>query len=237
MSDTLSDILVADYFNQVKYHLPISKRSDNVSIQNWMRNAMSRYNKLYVDYSLGIFDTTEEFDFYNLASLLNVRGLNTIAETRWAKVAPASFYTAKITSCRLKEVTPNDLVLPIGVSYIQDVPITVIDSKSVNGTVPSGNSGIVGLLGGRSILSALTLDMTGTGFSFSDVIEITAIYTFYRNVIYPNFSDATDTIDILKKDTELVANYVVEEAYSPNKAPIGVSQAIQDREFNLIYGS
>lgn len=235
---SLSDILATDYFSQVKYHLPISKRSSNDSIEIWIKNSLSRYSKLFIDNNLGIYDDTQIADFYNINSLLNIRALNTIAETRWCSIVPVSFYCAKLTSCRLKDIIPTDTVLPVGVAYVDDIPITVTQhSQDVNGQVPSANTGLVGLLGGRKFMTALTLNMTDTGFTFSDIIQINAVFTYYRNVEYPDFSvGSADFIDILKKDAELVANYVVEEAYMPNKAPLPVAQAIQDREFQIIYG-
>lgn len=237
MNEPLSDITVANFFNQVKYHLPISKRGDSVAIENWINNALSRYSKIYIDNAKGGYDVTEVYDFYNTENIaLNVRGLNTTAETRWCLLQPPSLYLTRLDSCMLQIITPDDLVLPVGVLYVQDIPISIARSLDVNVQIPSGNSGAVALVGGRQLLSVLTLDMTGTGYSFSNIIQITALYTGYRNIIMPNWAGHTkQTIDVFDKDIELICNYVVQEAYLPNKAPISVEQRIRDAEFQIIY--
>lgn len=232
----LSDILQTDFLNQAKYHLPLSKR-DETSIKIWIKNAISRYSKIYIDNNKGVYDVTEQYDFYNVANeQVNVRGLDTDEETRWCVLAPVNLYLNKLTSCMLQAIIPADVILPTNVEYIQDMPVTIVDSRVVNVTTPTANSGAVALLGGRKLMSALTLDNTGS--RFADIAQITALYTGYRNPVYPDWSeDSSYRMDILVKDVELICNYIVQEAYLPNKAPIGVEQRIQDAEYQIIYGS
>lgn len=234
----LSDIPQTDFYNQVKYHLPISKRIDETAIQNWIKNAMSRYSKIYIDNSKGAYDVIEEYDFYNTESIaINIRELGGEVETRWCLLQPSGLYLNKLKSCMLKTIVPDDLILPVGVAYVQDVPIAIFDSRDVNTTVPDANTGGVALVSGRQIMSVLSIDDTGT--PFSNIIQITALYAGYRNIVYPNWSSIIEgyTMDILKKDVELVCNYVVQEAYLPNKAPLGVETQIRDSEYQIIYGS
>lgn len=229
MSTPISNITITAFFDIVKNSLPRHIVVNDTKLQQVISNALTRYNAFYVDNDLGVFDDVVVIDFFNASDndFINSRDL-----TRWVGISPTNFRASKLISCMLKEANPDLVEYPAGIAYIQDIPISISDSGTVNTSVPSENTGLCSLREDAKLFNVLTL---GEDNSWTNLHSITALLSFYRPPILPNWTSEEDqNIDVLSKDFNLVTNYVIENLLRQN-TPLNVRQAIQQKEAELLY--
>jgi len=231
MSTPVSNISSTDFLNLIKSSLPLRKQSDETAIKRWINLALSRLNAYYINNDKGVYNVIEEFDFYNSASgIINIKD-----NTRWCQILPSGFYGRKLNSCMLQSASPVGSPLPPAIAYLQDISIGILDSKDINTTVPSANKGNMSLVQGTGFYNSLTLDDTNN--TWQNIMIITAIVDYYRNIIFPEYIDATEKIDVQVADFELVSAYVNEFASRPSIPDSFILKTIQDREFQIKYGT
>ena len=231
MSTPVSNISSTDFFNLIKNALPLRKQSDDNTVKRWLNLALSRLNAFYVNNDKGVYNAIGDFDFYNSASAL----INIKDETRWCQIIPTGFYARKLNSCMLKSASPVASPLPPAIAYLQDIDISIVDSKDSNASVPSANKGNMALVEGVGFYNSLTLDDTDN--TWQNIMIITCVVDYYRNIIYPNYLDANEKIDVQVADFELVSAYVNEFASRPSIPDSFILKTIQDREFQIKYGT
>jgi hypothetical protein len=182
-----------------------------------------------------VYDDTIEINFYNAAQndFINIRDL-----TRWVGISgnniPDGFQASKLISCMLKAANPDIVEFPPGIAYVQDFKISVKDSGFINANVPAANRGCIGLLEGKRLITSLTL---GIANSWTNLSTITALMTFYRPPVLPEWSEAardTAKIDILEKDFMYAANLCKKYIYGQN-TEFKVLNDIENKRNDIIY--
>ena len=226
----ISSITTTSFFTLVKNSLPSYLYVTDDRIKQLITNAITRVHALYVDNNKEQYNPTVEIDFYNASqnAFINIRDL-----TRWVGIDPAGFEAVKLLSCNLKEANPDTMELPPGVAYVQDIIITIGNSKDANTEVPEANTGLCCLRDTSGLYNVLTLGATN---SWTNLATITALLTYYRPVVLPDWtSETVQYIDIPAKDFPLAINYV-QELIMGNGTPFAVRQMIEDKEQTIIYG-
>lgn len=225
----VSTTSIADFFTLVKNSLPSYLYVTDDRLKQLITLAITRVYSLYVDNNKELYNPTVEIDFYNASQndFINIRDL-----TRWVGISPANFNAVKLLSCNLKEANPETMELPPGIAYIQNIVITIGNSKDANTEVPEANTGLCCLRNGTGLFNVLTLGSTD---SWTNLATITALLTYYRPVELPDWSGDTGTgVDILQKDFPLAVNYV-QEFLQGNGLPFRIREAIETRETEIIY--
>lgn len=237
MNTPVSNVTVAAFDNFIKGNLPGSLNITDEQRQQAEKRVVSKIHSLYVNNDKGVYIDTEQINFYNAAQndFLNIRDL-----TRWTGISganlPADFRAVKLKSCNLKEANPDLVEYPPGVAYIQDIVISVgLRADEANIGVPAANTGYCSLVETNRLITVLTLGITN---SWTNLATITAILSFYRLPVLPDFSTPdimnNTFIDILTKDFDLAYNYVMQGLYG-NSTPYKILREIESAENDIRY--
>ena len=212
----LSNYLEADFLVDFMSNLPRRIKTQpgftEAACKSAIKAAMTRYNNFVISNDLGLFNTTAQFDFYlnNPGLIINSKSGDE-TETRWFKITPDpanNFFARKLLSCQLQLMLPDSVEFPEGIAFVQDIKISIADSKDVNITEPAANTGLCSLEENSSFLNALTFDKTNN--TFLNVMQIKCLITYYRFIELPfpsTIQDATLKMDAAPSDFQLVMDY------------------------------
>lgn len=233
MSNEVSNYASTEFDALVKNRLPSSLVLSDARRQELIKLVVTDICRFYTDNDLGIYDDTVEIDFYNNnLALIKRRGDETTTnETRWCIIAPSGFYASKLISCSLNSMTPSDEIIPQGISFVHDIPISISNSEDINVQVPGANTGAIALLEGQKLITALTFDNTNNTWQQVDVIK--AWLSRYRPPIIPTFG-ASDFIDILPKDFAYACDLIQRYVYG-GATPFDVKERIDNYENAIKY--
>lgn len=224
----ISTITLTNLLSLVKNSLPAWIFITDARLQEIISLAISDIHSLYVNNNKEFYNPTVEIDFYNASQndFINIRDL-----TRWVGISPSGFKAVKLLSCNLKEVSPDTVELPPGVAYIQDIRITIGNSSDANVEVPEANTGLCCLRDTSGLLNVLTLGDTN---SWVNVATITALLTYYRPVVLPDWGDPSSFMDAPEKDIGLLVNYCKRYILGTSTS-FDIKEQIENIESELIY--